>query len=93
MKIAWKVGVKVVVNVGVKVAWKVGVKIFVQVGVKVVVQVDVKISVQVGCNESTQSVFGQGWRQEFPDWGADSSDEGAKILLSGYFKCQKSPTN
>ena len=24
-------------------------------------------------------------------WGADSSDEGAKIWLSGYYKCQKSP--
>ena len=34
----------------------------------------------------------QGWRQEFSDSGADSSDEGAKIRLSGYCKCQKSPT-
>ena len=24
-------------------------------------------------------------------WGADSSDEWAKIGLSGYYKCQKSP--
>ena len=25
--------------------------------------------------------------------GADSSDEGAKILFLGYFHCQKSPKN
>ena len=36
--------------------------------------------------------FMQGWRQEFSKRGADSSDEGAKIQLSGYCKCQKSPT-
>ena len=24
-------------------------------------------------------------------WGADSSDEGGKIWLLGYYKCQKSP--
>ena len=30
----------------------------------------------------------QGWRQEFSDGGADSSDEGAKIWFSGYYKCQ-----
>ena len=34
----------------------------------------------------------QGWRQEFSDRGADSTDEGANIRLSGYCKCQKSPT-
>ena len=32
-----------------------------------------------------------GWRQEISDRGADSSDEGAKIRLSGYCKYQKSP--
>ena len=31
----------------------------------------------------------QGWRQEFSDGGADSSDEEAKIWFSGYYKCQK----
>ena len=35
---------------------------------------------------------GQGWRLGFSDRGADSSDKGAKIRLSGYCKCQKSPT-
>ena len=35
----------------------------------------------------------QGWRQEFSDGGADSSDEGAKIWFSGYYRCQKSPKN
>ena len=34
----------------------------------------------------------QGWRQEFSDRGADSFDEGARIRLSVYCKCQKSPT-
>ena len=34
------------------------------------------------------------WRQSgIFRQGADSSDEGAKIRLSGYCKCQKSPTN
>ena len=33
----------------------------------------------------------QGWRQEFSDGGADSSDEGAKIWFSGYHKYQKVP--
>ena len=33
----------------------------------------------------------QGWRQELSDGGADSYYEGAKIWLSGYYKCQKSP--
>ena len=33
----------------------------------------------------------QGWRQEFSDGGADSSDEGGKIWFSGYYKRQKSP--
>ena len=37
--------------------------------------------------------FDQEWRQEFSDGGADSSDEGAKIWFSGYYKCQKSPKN
>ena len=31
----------------------------------------------------------QGWRQEFSDEVADSSDERAKIWFSGYHKCQK----
>ena len=31
----------------------------------------------------------QGWRQEFSDDVADSSDERAKIWFSGYHKCQK----
>ena len=35
----------------------------------------------------------QGWCQEFSDRGTDSSDKGAKIRLSGYCKCQKSPKN
>ena len=35
----------------------------------------------------------QGWRKDFSDGGADSSDEGAKIWFSGYNKCQKSPKN
>ena len=35
----------------------------------------------------------QGWRQEFSDGGADSSDEWTKIWFSGYYKCQKSPKN
>ena len=34
----------------------------------------------------------QGWRQEFSNRGADYSDKGARIRLSGYCKCQKSPT-
>ena len=33
----------------------------------------------------------QGWHQEFSDGRADSSDEGATIWFSGYYKCQKSP--
>ena len=33
----------------------------------------------------------QGWHQEFSNGRADSSDKGAKIWLSGYYKCQKSP--
>ena len=33
----------------------------------------------------------QGWRQKFSGGGTDSSDEGAKIWYSGYYKCQKSP--
>ena len=37
--------------------------------------------------------FEQGWRQEFSDGWADSSDEVAKIWRSGYYKCQKSPKN
>ena len=32
----------------------------------------------------------QGWRQEFSDRGADSSDEGARIWFSEYYKCQNS---
>ena len=32
-----------------------------------------------------------GVRQEFSERGADSSNEGAKIWLSGYYKGQKSP--
>ena len=32
----------------------------------------------------------QRWRQEFSYGGADSSDRGAKIRFSGYYKCQKS---
>ena len=36
-------------------------------------------------------VFHSGWRQEFSDGGADSSDEGAKIRFLGYYKCQKAP--
>ena len=34
----------------------------------------------------------QGWRQEFSDGEANFSDKGAKIWLSEYYKCQKSPT-
>ena len=34
----------------------------------------------------------QGWRQEFSDGRADSSDEGTKIWLLWYYKCQKSPS-
>ena len=33
----------------------------------------------------------RGGARNFPT-GADSSDKGAKIRLSGYCKCQKSPT-
>ena len=45
--------------------------------------------------ETFDSVFhtlasNQGWRQEFSDGGADSSDEGAKIWFSWYYKCQVS---
>ena len=39
------------------------------------------------------SVMMQVWCQEFSDRGADSSDEGARIRLSGYCKWQKSPKN
>ena len=42
------------------------------------------------CRHSTRKSLGQGWRQEFSDGGVDSSDEGAKIWFSGYYKCQKS---
>ena len=34
----------------------------------------------------------QGWRVEFSD-GADSSKEGAKMQLPGYYVCQKAPKN
>ena len=47
-------------------------------------------------NDKTDSIYVhstvQGWRQEFSDRGADSSNEVAKVRLSGYCKCQKSPT-
>ena len=33
----------------------------------------------------------RGGARNFPTGVADSSDEGAKIWFSGYFKCQKSP--
>ena len=36
--------------------------------------------------------YTQEWRQDFSDRGADSSDEGTKIRLSGYCKYQNSPT-
>ena len=47
----------------------------------------------VGINRSvnTEKFSKQGWRQEISDGGDESSDEGAdKILLWGYFHCQKS---
>ena len=39
---------------------------------------------------NSQSWGGRGGTRNFPT-GADSSDEGAKICTSGYYKCQKSP--
>ena len=35
----------------------------------------------------------RGGARNFPMEGADSSEEGAKIWFSGYYKCQKSPKN
>ena len=50
----------------------------------------------VFCAEQTpilesNTMKSQGWRQEISDGGADSSDEGANIWFSGYYKRQKSP--
>ena len=49
---------------------------------------DEKVGVWCSCKH-----MNQGWRQECSDGGADSSDEEAKIWLSGYYKRHKSPKN
>ena len=42
-------------------------------------------------NSSSPMVLGAGVVPGIFPRGADSSDEGAKIWISGYYKCQKSP--
>ena len=36
---------------------------------------------------------GHGWKQQIFEQGADTSDEGAEIRFSGYYKCKMSPKN
>ena len=31
---------------------------------------------------------GHGWKQQIFQWGADTSDDGAEIRFSGYYKCK-----
>ena len=38
----------------------------------------------MGIPHRAKVAVSQGWRQEFSNRGADSSDRGAKIRLSGY---------
>ena len=38
--------------------------------------------------QESKDIKKQGWHLEFSNRGAESSNEGAKIWFSGYYKCQ-----